>query len=348
MVTQEHKISVKKTLLQALEQINSILDGPLVLFVLDDNNRMVGTLTDGDARRALIAGVDVHDTINKVMHSNFNFLRHGVNDDVKHLRKQKELKMKLVPILDEDDHIIDIVDLERYRSKLPIDAVIMAGGKGERLRPLTEKIPKPLIKVGGKGIIDYNVDSLISYGVQHISVTVNYLAEQIEMHYRKPHFGIQVKTVREPEFLGTIGAVQFVKKFYNDTILIMNSDLFTNIDFEDFYLHFMDNDADMSAAAVAYSVSVPYGIFQLEGHDVKGILEKPTYNYYANAGIYLVKRSVVEKVLPKNTFFNATDFMEKLVSLGKKVIRYPLSGYWIDIGNKDQLMKAREIEKHIH
>jgi NDP-sugar pyrophosphorylase family protein len=309
---------------------------------------MVGTLTDGDARRGIIAGIDVHDTIEKVMHRNFNFLRRGVDDDVKHIKQQKLLKMKLVPILDNEDHIVDIIDLERYRTKLPIDAVIMAGGKGERLRPLTEKTPKPLIKVGDKEIIDYNVDSLISYGIQHISVTVNYLAEQIKAHYRTPHLGVQVKTVQEPEFLGTIGAAQLVKKFYNDTILIMNSDLFTNIDFEDFYLHFMENDADMSAAAVPFSVSVPYGIFQLERHQVKGILEKPTYNYYVNAGIYLIKRSVLENMLPKQIFFNATDFMEKLISSDHKVIRYPLSGYWIDIGNKDQLAKAREIAKHIN
>lgn len=348
MAAQEHKISETKTLLQALEQINGLVDGPLVLFVLDGNDRMVGTLTDGDARRGIIAGIDVHDTIEKVMHRNFNFLRRGVDDDVKHIKQQKLLKMKLVPILDNEDHIVDIIDLERYRTKLPIDAVIMAGGKGERLRPLTEKTPKPLIKVGDKEIIDYNVDSLISYGIQHISVTVNYLAEQIKAHYRTPHLGVQVKTVQEPEFLGTIGAAQLVKKFYNDTILIMNSDLFTNIDFEDFYLHFMENDADMSAAAVPFSVSVPYGIFQLERHQVKGILEKPTYNYYVNAGIYLIKRSVLENMLPKQTFFNATDFMEKLISSDHKVIRYPLSGYWIDIGNKDQLAKAREIAKHIN
>ncbi|MFA6832147.1 MAG: nucleotidyltransferase family protein [Bacteroidaceae bacterium] len=348
MAVQEHRISETKTLLQALEQINGLVDGPLVLFVLDGNDRMVGTLTDGDARRGIIAGIDVHDTIENVMHRNFNFLRRGVDDDVKHIKQQKLLKMKLVPILDNEDHIVDIIDLERYRTKLPIDAVIMAGGKGERLRPLTEKTPKPLIKVGDKEIIDYNVDSLISYGIQHISVTVNYLAEQIKAHYRTPHLGVQVKTVQEPEFLGTIGAAQLVKKFYNDTILIMNSDLFTNIDFEDFYLHFMENDADMSAAAVPFSVSVPYGIFQLERHQVKGILEKPTYNYYVNAGIYLIKRSVLENMLPKQIFFNATDFMEKLISSDHKVIRYPLSGYWIDIGNKDQLAKAREIAKHIN
>ena len=119
----------------------------------------------------------------------------------------------------------------------------MAGGKGERLRPLTLKTPKPLLKVGGKCIIDHNIDRLISYGVKHISVTVNYLKEQIEEHFAEPHDEVQIKTVREPKFLGTIGSIKYVENFYNDTVLVMNSDLFTNINYEDFYLHFKQHTA---------------------------------------------------------------------------------------------------------
>ena len=119
---------------------------------------------------------------------------------------------------------------------MPIDGVLMAGGKGERLRPLTEKTPKPLLPVGGKAIIDHNIDRLISYGIKHINVTVNYLKEQLEEHYQQPRDGVIVETVREPKFLGTMGAVQFVPKFYHDTVLLMNSDLFTNINFVIFFL----------------------------------------------------------------------------------------------------------------
>lgn len=179
----KHYISQDKTLLDALKQINAIGTGALVLFVVNDKEQMVGTLTDGDARRAQIAGLSVNDTLDKVMHRNFNFLRKGVNDDVAHLREQKNLKMKLVPILDNEDHIVEIVNLEKYRSRLPIDAVLMAGGKGERLRPLTEKIPKPLLRMQGKPIIDYIVEHIISFGITNISVTVNYLKEQIEDHF---------------------------------------------------------------------------------------------------------------------------------------------------------------------
>jgi len=341
-----HIISQDKTLLEALTLINSLAPEPLVLFVVDSKSRMVGTLTDGDSRRALIAGASVYDKAEKIMHRNFNFLRVDDITNVKEIRHQKEMLMKLVPILDDDKHIVDIINLEKYKTRLPVDAVMMAGGKGERLRPLTEKTPKPLLPVGDKAIIDHNVDRLINYGVTHISVTVNYLKEQIEAHYRKPRNGIQIQTVCEPKFLGTIGSIKFVPTFYNDTVLVMNSDVFTNIDYEDFFLHFQQHDAEMSVAAIPYNVSIPYGILDLDGRNIQGLLEKPKYTYYANAGIYLIKRRALDEI-PDDIFFNATDLVEKLISEGKKVIRYPLNGTWIDIGNPQEYQKAQDLVKHI-
>ncbi len=345
MIDQKYIINKEESLLNALSKINDIGTGPLVLFVVDDDLRMVGTLTDGDSRRALIAGASVNDKAEKVMHRNFNFMTVDNITNVNEIKRQKELKMKLIPVLDTNRHIVDIIDLDRYKTRLPIDAVLMAGGKGERLRPLTEKTPKPLLPVGNKAIIDHNVDRLISYGINHISVTVNYLKEQIEEHYKEPRNDVKVLTVREPKYLGTIGSVKFVKEFYNDTILVMNSDLFTNIDYEDFFLHFQEHDAEMSVAAVPYNISIPYGILNLEGRTIKGLLEKPKYNYYANAGIYLIKRSTLEEI-PNGEFFNATDLIEKLVAGGKKVIRYPLNGTWIDIGNPQEYQKANDLVKH--
>lgn len=342
----EHIISHNHTLLDALKRINDIKSAPLVLFVLDFDEVLCGTITDGDIRRALIKGLSLSDKISECMHRNFNFLRKGVDDDVVNLHRQRELKMKLVPILDKQNHICDIINLEKYHSKLPIDAVLMAGGKGERLRPLTEKTPKPLIKVGDKCIIDYNIDRLLSYGLEHISVTINYLGEQIEEHFLKERDGLKVATVREPKYLGTIGSIKFVDTFYNDTVLVMNSDLFTNIDYEDFYLHFHQHDADMGVATVPYVVKVPYGVFDLDGRYIKGVTEKPTDNYYANAGIYLVKKKCLE-LIPENKFFNATDFMDMLISKGHKVIRYPISGFWLDIGQHEELARAKEMVKHM-
>lgn len=341
-----HIISQNLTLLEALSRINSLAPDPLVLFVVDDKQRMVGTLTDGDSRRALINGASVHDKAEAIMHRDFRFIRLEDIEDVLEIKRQRDLRMKLIPVLDAEKHIVDIINLDKFRTRLPLDAVLMAGGKGERLRPLTEKTPKPLLPVGDKAIIDHNVDRLISYGIQHVNVTVNYLKEQIEEHYQKPRHGVQVHTVREPEFLGTIGSVKFVEEFHHDSVLVMNSDLFTNIDYEDFFLHFLQYDAEMSVAAVPYNVSIPYGILDLDGRDIKGLLEKPQYNYYANAGIYLIKRRALDEI-PLGKFFNATDLVEKLIAEGKRVVRYPLNGTWIDIGNPQEYQKARDLVKHL-
>lgn len=342
----KHIINKNITLLEALSHINSLAPDPLVLFVVDETQHMVGTLTDGDSRRALIAGASVNDKAEKVMHHNFNYMTTDNVTDVNEIKRQKALKMKLIPVLDADNHIVDIIDLDRFKTRLPVDAVLMAGGKGERLRPLTEKTPKPLLLVGNKTIIDHNIDRLISYGIQHINVTVNYLKEQIEEHYKELHNGVLVQTIEEPKFLGTIGSIKLVPRFYNDTVLLMNSDLFTNIDYEDFFLHFKEHDAEMSVAAIPYNISIPYGILDLDGRNVLGLLEKPKYNYYANAGIYLIKRRALDKI-PDGEFFNATDLVEKLISEGKNVIRYPLNGTWIDIGNPQEYQRANELVKHL-
>ena len=342
-----HLVYKNISLLEALSCINSVAPEPLVLFVVDEEKRMVGTLTDGDSRRALIAGASVSDKVEKIMHRDFNYMRVEDIDDVKEIKRQRDLKMRLVPVLDTEKHIVEIINLEKYSSRLPFDAVLMAGGKGERLRPLTLETPKPLLKVGDKCIIDHNIDRLISYGVKHISVTVNYLKEQIEENFRVPRGEVKVQTVREPKFLGTIGSIKFVENFYNDTVLVMNSDLFTNLNYEDFFLHFKEHDADMSVAAVPYSVQVPYGIFKIEDRrNITGLVEKPTYDYYANAGIYLIKKSALD-LIPEDTFFNATDLIEALIAAGRKVIRFPLNGTWIDIGNPQEYKRANELVNHM-
>lgn len=337
----------KESILEALKKLDKITIESQTLFVIDSEARMVGTLTDGDIRRFFIAGGNLSDAVGKAMHTNFSFIKEGDSDHVALLRDMKNRDITLVPSLDDDGRIVNIYDLTNYKSHLPFDAVLMAGGKGERLRPLTESTPKPLVKVGDKCIIDYNIDNLIAYGVKHLNVTINYLGEQLEEHFAEPRNGVQVRTFREPKFLGTIGSIKFVDTFYNEYILVMNSDLFTDIDFEDFFLHFREHDAEMSVAAVQYNVSIPLGILDLDGRNIKGLLEKPKYNYYANAGIYLIKKSVLAEI-PEDTFFNATDLIDKLIAQGKRVIRYPLKGTWIDIGQHADLAKARDLVKHLY
>lgn len=336
------------TILETLKKIDELSSNATRLaFVVDDNGKVLGSVSDGDCRRGLINGKQLNSLVTEIMNTKFTSLKKDVYD-VETIQKIRKFGLKYVPELNEDGTLFEIRDFTNGKSFVPVDAVLMAGGKGERLRPLTLDTPKPLLKVADKPIIDYNIDNLMNSGINHINVTVNYLAEQIEKHFEKPVKDVQVKTVREPNFLGTIGSIKFVKEWYNDTILLMNSDLFTNIDIEAFYLHFLKHGADMSVAGVPYNVNIPYGIFELENtREIKGITEKPSYHYYANAGIYLIKRNLLD-LIPDNEFFDATDFMDKLIKNNKKVIRFPITGYWIDIGKPDDFKNVQEFARNIN
>lgn len=334
------------TIRETMVALNNLPGSPITLFVLNHSKKLVGTVTDGDIRRRLIEGIHIDESVTLVMNSNYHYITNK-NINVRSIKQLKEKGISLVPVLSSEKEIINIYNLKINKSILPIDVVLMAGGKGERLRPLTERTPKPLIKIGEKCIIDYNVDALIKYGVENINVTVNYLKEQIEGHFSNPRENIQVKCIREPKFLGTMGAVKFIPNFENETILVMNSDLFTNVDYEDFYLHFIDNNADISVLSIPYSYNIPYGIFELDGRNIKRIREKPTYNYFANGGIYLIKKHVLD-LIPEGIFFNATDLIDIAIEKGFNVIRFPLTGYWIDIGKHEDYKKAQELVKHIY
>lgn len=332
--------------LAALKKLDEQKGLEKVLFIQDKESRVVGSLTDGDVRRALIKGASLTDAVIGIMHSDFQHIITSEYDVVSKIKRLRESNIKIIPVLDDNGRLLKVRNLTKLKSILPLDAVLMAGGKGERLRPLTEKTPKPLLLVGDKCIIDHNIDRLILYGVEHINVTCNYLKEQLYEHFEEPRSGVKVNCVTEPKFLGTIGSIKFVETFHNDTILVMNSDLFTDINYEDFYLHFKEHNADMSVAAVPYTVSVPYGIMDLEGRNLKGMIEKPTYNYYANAGIYLLKKSMLD-LIPEGEFFHATHLMDAILKQGGKIIRFPINGTWIDIGNPQEYQKANELVKHM-
>ena len=307
------------------------------LFVLDGDGRMQGTLTDGDVRRGMLQGKSLDDEVEGFMHRSFRFVTEG-QVDVERLKACRDKHIFIIPVLDADNRLRDIINLKEKKSLLPVDAVLMAGGKGERLRPLTETTPKPLLKVGDKAIIDHNIDRLKDYGIARSYVTVNYLAGQLEDHFRDVP---GVECVREPEFLGTIGALRFVENL-GEEILVLNSDIYTQIDYEAFYLHFRRSGADMCIATTPYDVSIPYGIMDIEDGRVKGIKEKPVYNYYANAGIYLIKKSAL-KLIPEGRVFDATDLVNALSATGGKVVHFPIDGIWIDIGSFEEYKKACEL-----
>ena len=339
---------VQKSLkvLEALKIINEMLSLH-TLIVIDENKKVVGTITDGDIRRGFINGLQLNDSIEKFMHRDFHFLIDGEDNFLK-LKVFRKKRIKAVPLLDKEGRLIKIYNFTEIKSILPIDAVVMAGGKGMRLRPLTKTVPKPLLKVGKKEIISYNFDRLFQYGITQQHITVNYLGKQIENYCKQyPNQNIDFDIVYEPEMLGTAGALRLIKHFENDTILLMNSDLLTNIDYEDFYKTFIEKNADMLVASIPYEVNLPYAIFESEGRQVKSLKEKPNYTYYANAGIYLFKKDLLDLV-PENGAYNATDFMEDVMTKGFNLLHYPIREYWLDIGKHVDFEKAQKDIAHIN
>ena len=340
----QYIINEKATLLEALQQLNKLSGKQMVLLVTNHDNVLVGTLTDGDVRRALIDGVSLDDEVCKAMHTNFKAMK-GEKVDVIMMRKCRKLGVGILPHLNNDGSIKEIYDLTVTKAKLPLSAILMAGGKGERLRPLTLNTPKPLLEIGGKAIIDYNIESLASVGVTDITVTTRYLADQIHNHFSQPVAGVNVKCVEETMPLGTIGSAALVSRSEEGNTLVMNSDLLTTISFEEMYMRHVEEGADVTIAAIPYVVSVPYAILATNGVQVEGIEEKPTYSYYANAGIYIFSNELLN-TLPNDARTDATDLIEQAINANKKVVYYPINGTWIDIGSPNDFKQAQDLMRH--
>ena len=340
-----YTINKSATVIEALKKLNE-LPSLQTIFVIDDNEKVIGTLTDGDIRRGIINGLKLEDKLEKYIFTKFSFLVEGENNFSK-LKEFRTRRLKAVPLLDNNGKLIKIYNFTEIKSILPIDAVIMAGGQGIRLRPLTEKTPKPLLKVGNKEIIAYNFDRLYQYGIINQHITVNYLAGQIEEYCNNYEKDINFNIVYEPELLGTAGSLSLIDNFKNDTILLMNSDLLTNIDYEDFYKTFIEKGANMMVTSIPYEVNLPYAVFETDDKKVKSLKEKPTYTHYANAGIYLFKKELLN-LIPKNKVYNATDFMEAVIKNNLKLIHYPIRSYWLDIGNHKDFEKAQMDIAHIN
>lgn len=343
-----HIISITATIRDALKQLDELSCAKcMVLFGVDNDGRLIGTITDGDLRRALLNGADLTTSLTLASNKNFAFLESD-KIDLKYIKYLRSIDKTIVPLLDSLGRVVKVYDFNQRKTILPIDVVLMAGGRGERLRPLTDSVPKPLLKVGDKAIIDHNVDRLITFGVETYFVTVNYLADKMVTHFKdsKELKGIEVVCVHEPKPLGTIGSLTLVQGLKNATVLLMNSDLFTNIDYDDFYQDFINKNADMSIATIPYNVDIPYAVMDLDGDQVVSFQEKPTITYYANAGVYLIKRELLN-IIPQDVKFDATDFMEVLIKMGKHITRYPIVGYWVDIGKPQDYAKVQEFVKHL-
>jgi len=341
----EHLIFSGSTIKDALIQLTNLgIDA--ILFVVEENDKLIGSITDGDVRRGLVKGVSLNQSINNIIRFSPRFIKKGERD-IQKLIEFREGNFGIIPIVDNTNKIVNVINFRLIRSYLPVDAVLMAGGRGNRLIPLTDKTPKPLLKVGNKPVIEHNLDRLTLFGIDDIWISVNYLGDQIQNYLGNGEDkNINISYVWEDNPLGTIGSVSKIQNFQHDYVLISNSDLLTNLDYEHFFLEFLKQDADMGVVTIPYQVSIPYAVLETNNGNIINFKEKPTYTYYSNGGIYLVKRSVLSRI-PKDKFFNATDLLEVLILEGKKVFSYPLLGYWLDIGCHEDFEKAQRDIKNI-
>lgn len=341
----QHLIHKNASVNDAFKKLN-ILASNAILFLIDDNSKLLGSLTDGDLRRGFIKKKNFKTQL-------IDFIQKNPKKIIKNaflvseIVKSRNEGYKILPIVNSDNVIIDILNLRDFKSYLPVHAFIIAGGKGKRLRPLTLSKPKPLLEIGSKPIIEHNIDRLIKYGIQNIDISVSYLGDQIKKYFKNGSSkSISIKYIDETKPMGTIGSLKNCEFFYNDDLLVLNSDILTTINYEELYLFYKKNNADLVVAGVPYLVNVPYGVIESDNLKINSIKEKPTYTFYSNAGIYLFKKEIID-LIPKDTFFNATDLIDKLISLGKNVLTYQMTEYWLDIGKIEDYNKAHNDIKNI-
>jgi dTDP-glucose pyrophosphorylase len=346
MKISNHTIKFDAKVKAALEKLENLPnDSSKTLFVIK-GKKVIGTITDGDIRRGLIDGLGLMTSISTFMNKDYLFLQEEDPDTIIKIKQYRKKGAKLIPVL-KNGNLHTLVNLDIQKSYIPVAALIMAGGKGERLKPLTSTVPKPMLKIGDKPILEHNIDRLITFGINTFYISVLYLKEQIISYFGDGSSkGIKIYYLEEKEPLGTLGCLSLINVLSYDNIFVMNSDILTNIDVEDFYINHISKNSSMTVASVPYKVDIPYAVLEIQDSKIVSFKEKPTFTYYSNGGIYLIKCKN-KNLLKYNEFFNATDMLELLISNSQVVLNYPILEYWLDIGRHEDYTKAQIDIKHL-
>lgn len=315
-----------------------------ILFVNDENNKIIGSLTDGDIRRSLIAGKTIDIPVKEICNYNFDYILGPIDNNYLTFEKFKNKKLKVIPIINEKSELLDIIDIENTFASLPVSAVIMAGGRGKRLSPLTDNIPKPLLKVAGLALIEHVILHLKKFNITNIYISVNYLSDQIiEKLGDGSKYSVDITYLKENTPLGTAGSLSLIKNYKTKDLVIINSDLLTNIDFSKMYYEHVSKKNSLTIASRNYSIDIPFAVFEKNGDKIISSVEKPKYTYETNAGIYILS-SETAKVIP-NEYFDMTDLIDEVIKQKKNITSYQMQGYWIDIGRPEDFDKANSFFK---
>lgn len=313
-----------------------------IALVTDDADKLLGTITDGDIRRFMLSGRSMDESCSVIMFTHPAVAKENASrSEIQDILINRKLRQ--IPLIN-DEGVVN--GLSTLRDFLPVEegspmAVVMAGGEGKRLRPITESIPKPMVEVGGKPLLETIVTNLVKHGITDIRLAVNYKHEIIEDYFDDGNkFGATISYIRESKKMGTIGALTLMPDLPQSAFLVMNGDVVTNINFNQFFEFHRKHRAACTIAASEYHISIPYGVLDLAGHFILGVKEKPTQNLFCNAGMYILDSESVH-LIPKDTYFDVTDLISELIAGGYPVSAFPIREYWIDVGKKDDLHKAQ-------
>ena len=329
------------TIKEALEVIDS--GAMRIALVVDENTKLLGTLTDGDIRRGLLKNLSLEDSIETIIFKNPTVC--FVEDSKEHiLEVATSKKLYQMPIVDKYGVLVDIKEVnELLRPTHKINRVVlMVGGLGTRLRPLTDHIPKPMLKVGDKPILETIILNFKKYGFTNIILSVSYKAEIIEAYFGDgSNFGVNIEYIYEEKRMGTAGALSLMREKLNEPFFVMNGDLLTNLNFETMMKFHLDNQSIATMGVREYDFQVPYGVVNVDGHNILNIEEKPTQHFFVSGGVYILNSEVL-KLIPNNEYYDMPTLFENLIEKKMKSISFTIRGYWMDIGRVEEFKKAND------
>ncbi len=339
-VWKENIISSDATLVEAIQKIDS--SGMQLVLVLNADGYLEGVLTDGDIRRAILKGKSLEVRVDEVMNRNPKTVSEKTSRE-EILSIMRRHRMHHLPVLNSVGKVIKLFTLDELIGAIGIPnwVVLMAGGLGKRLRPLTDDTPKPMLFVGGKPILESILESFSEQGFRKFYLSVNYKAEMIQNHFGNgDKLGIDIEYLHEDKTLGTAGALSLLPTKPEEPIIVMNADLLTRTNF-DSLLKFHNEHKSIGTMAVReYDFQVPYGVVSVDEYKIKGIEEKPIHKFFVNAGIYVLSAEALDYI-PKDTFFDMPTLFENLLSANKVVSAYPLREYWLDVGRLEEFERAQ-------
>jgi len=320
-----------------------------IALVVDEECRLIGTLSDGDIRRAILAGTSLDTPANELLALKASspypepITAPLGSQRSKLLEQMQEAGIRQIPLLDDDGRVADLVTLDELlpQQTLPIQAVIMAGGFGTRLHPLTEKLPKPMLPVGDRPLMEIIIDQLRQAGIRRVIIATHYLSEKIMTHFGDGQgFGVELNYVTEDRPLGTVGALGLMEP-PDSPVLVINGDILTRVDFRAMLAFHRKHEADLTVAVRQYDLQVPYGVVESEGPRVRRLREKPMLQFLVSAGIYLLEPSV-HRYIPNGESFDMTDLIEHLLDDGRTVVSFPVVEYWLDVGQLNDYQRAQD------